>query len=452
MMDDDEYIPLDEANRQGEAKQPKLPMPEDDFEAPFGGGPGDGSNTSDRGKDAAQEGNGRGATDTNPRPTQARARQSFQPANPNYRAAKVRAFDPLEWGGTPAPERRWTVLDWIPLDSVTMLSGDGGTGKSILAMQLLTAAASGKAFLNQQTMRCRCLGIFAEDSYDELHRRQEGINRHFDIAMADLGDMALVSRVGVDSLMMEFGRDGGYESRDHGEPTEFFQGIYNLAVEYGAQLVVLDALHDFFGGNENSRPHARQFVNLLRKLAMDIEGAVVLCAHPSLSGLASGSGTSGSTAWNNAVRSRLYLAHVKDEDEHPEWNKRALRVMKSNYGRTGDEISLHWRDGSFERQHPPSGFEAGVERRTADTAFLEALDALTAQRRKTNSYPNQSNYAPKMMVGMSEASGFRRRDLAKAMERLFHAGKIVLLDSGTPSRPRQYIARPPEGQGNEDLL
>ena len=379
--------------------------------------------------------------------------QHYRPPNPNYRVAQLRAVDPLEWEGQPPPERRWVVPDWVPLENVTMLGGDGGVGKSLVGMQLLTAAATGKGWLGYEVMRCKVLGIFAEDGFDELQRRQVAINRHLDITMTDLGDMSLVSRAGADSVMMGFGGDG-YESRDRGEPTEFFQRVHNLATEHGAQLVVLDSLHDYFSGNENSRPQARQFVSLLRGLAIDIEGAVVVCAHPSLTGLSTGTGMSGSTGWNNSVRSRLYLTRPADDgdDGNVDRDLRALKVMKSNYSRTGDEISLRWKDGVFVREDQPGGIFATIEKRSAETAFLEALDALTKQGRKTNSSSGQSTFAPKMMVRMPETDGFRQRALEKAMERLFHDGKIILCSEGPPSRARKYIARAPEKQDSDDSL
>jgi hypothetical protein len=39
-----------------------------------------------------------------------------------------------ELAGKPVPERAWLVENWIPSRQVTLLSGDGGVGKSLLAM------------------------------------------------------------------------------------------------------------------------------------------------------------------------------------------------------------------------------------------------------------------------------------------------------------------------------
>ena len=375
---------------------------------------------------------------------EARQRQKSAPAyqalNPNYRVGKLLAIDPLEWVDGKAPERRWVVQDMVPSGNVTMLGGDGGVGKSLLAMQLLTAAATGKGWLGFEAMRCKVLGIFAEDDHDELRRRQERINEHLGIAMADLGDMALVSRVAADSVMMDFGRDG-YEHRDRGTAAEFFQRVHDLAMEHGAQIVVLDALHDYFAGNESVRVQVRQFVSLLRSLAIDIDGAVVLCAHPSLSGLLSGSGTSGSTAWNNAVRSRLYLTRPPVDDEiEPDPDKRVLKVMKANYGPDSGTYPLRYDKGVFVREGGAGGVFDHIEKRAVETVFLEALDALAKQGRQVNASPNHSYFAPKVMAGMPGVDGLGQPALRRAMEQLFHDGRVVLAETGPPSKRVKHIA------------
>lgn len=46
----------------------------------------------------------------------------------------------------PAP-REWLVPDLIPSGTVTLLGGDGGTGKSLLALQLAVSVATDSAWL-----------------------------------------------------------------------------------------------------------------------------------------------------------------------------------------------------------------------------------------------------------------------------------------------------------------
>lgn len=364
-------------------------------------------------------------------------------ANPNYRTTKMPTVDPLRLMGKPVPARRWTVRDWIPHGAVTLLGGDGGVGKSLLAMMLLTAAATGKAWLGQETMPCRTLGVFCEDDADELHRRQVSINEHYGIEFGDLENLLWASRVGEDSVLMRFDRE------DNATPTEKFQQVHDAAQDHGAQLVVLDSLHDLFGGNENFRPQARAFINLLRSLARDCDGAVVLCAHPSLSGLSSGSGMSGSTAWNNAVRSRLYLTKPKGDDgEDVDDLERVLSKMKANYSGAGDALKMRWEDGVFKPEERQGGVFGNIERRSTETIFLEALDKLNGQGRRVNATTNQPSYAPRLMLQLPACKGLRRRDLERAMNSLFEGGEIRIKTEGKGHHQRSYLVRASEaGEG-----
>ena len=262
----------------------------------------------------------------------------FDPNTARRRGRPLDVLDPLAWHDQPIPERPWLVKGLIPRRVVTMLGGDGGRGKSLLAQQLLTACATGRNWLARETMSCRALGVFCEDDHDELHRRQDSINRHYGIDFADLGDLNLSSRVGDDSVLLEWEREWFI-----GRETAIYDQILNYCRDNGVQCLVLDSLHDVFAGNENRRPHARQFINALRDIAIAIDGAVIVTAHPSLSGRASGTGEAGSTAWHNAVRSRLYLKSEDGEDD----DIRVLKTMKANYGRRGKEMRLKWIDGVF---------------------------------------------------------------------------------------------------------
>lgn len=357
--------------------------------------------------------------------------------NPNYVSPKLTPVDPLTWADTPVPERRWIVRNWIPHGAVTMLSGDGGAGKSLLAQQLATCAVAGRQWLEEETLQCHALYIACEDDTNELHRRQAAINQHYQIGYADVADLALLPRVGDDNLLMEFGIDHEL-GRGYGAATEFYGQVHNLAQDHGAQLIVLDSLHDVFGGNENARPQARQFINLLRGLAIACDGAVVLCAHPSLAGLSSGSGLSGSTAWSNTVRSRVYLTRPND-DHHGEEDERVLRRVKANYSSTGDEIRLCWQDGVFISIDEHGGTVGAINRRTADQVFLELLAATTDAGRHVSDSANSANYAPRLFAKHRDRQGFKVRDFDRAMERLFSDRKIVVEPYGPPSTNSKHI-------------
>ena len=231
--------------------------------------------------------------------------------NEGLKQADLKIIRPVDLQGLSIPQRKWVVDNWIPVGHVTAIYGDGGTGKSLLAQMLMTDVALGTRFLKLETKQCKVLGVFCEDDEDELHRRQAQILQNYSAEFFDLNNMQYMSRVGEDNLLMTFKGD------NTSQLTTFFHQIEKAAKDFGAELIIIDTAADTFGGNENVRPQVRQYLSsCLTRLARSINGTIVVCAHPSVAGIASKDGYGGSTAWSNSVRSRLYLSRVdKKEDE-----------------------------------------------------------------------------------------------------------------------------------------
>jgi RecA-family ATPase len=248
---------------------------------------------------------------------------------------------PADWESLPVPPRKWIVPDYIPHKTVTLLSGDGSIGKSLLALQFAVARAIAQEWIGLLPEPGRTLILSAEDDADEMHRRFEDIRKFYGVRMADLTDIRLVDLVGEDSTL-------GSLMKGQIEPTAMYNALDTYLTEWRPSLVILDVLADMFSGDENSRPQSRQFIGLLKRLARKHDCAFLLLAHPSLTGLNTGSGMSGSTGWNNAVRSRLYFQTAKASDgTEPNANLRTLEGKKSNYGEAGGKITLEWKNGLF---------------------------------------------------------------------------------------------------------
>ena len=197
----------------------------------------------------------------------------------------------------------------------------------------------------------------------------------------------------------------------------------------------MDALHDFFAGNENARPQARQFIHALSSIAAEIDGAVLLTAHPSLSGLGTGSGMSGSTAWSNSVRSRLYLTRPKDDDT--EDNERVLRRMKANYAGIGDEIYLTWAHGVFTHQPQKTGIDAAARRAKAKRVFPALLATLIKEGINVSPSPKAAaTYAPTLFSKRpkDEREELLRDDFQTAMRALLADGVIEVEEHGPATR------------------
>jgi hypothetical protein len=212
------------------------------------------------------------------------------------------------FAGKPVPERDWSVPGLVPGKAVTLLSGDGGVGKSTLIAQLAVMAPVGGTWIGTQPKRGPVVFVSAEDSLDENHRRLADIAASQGIELADLSDLHIVPLAGRDAVMGAPHVKGGRLV-----DTAVWRGLVRIVKRVKPVLVILDTLADVFGGNEIVRAEARQFISQLSGLAIDNDLAVILLAHPSLTGINSGTGTSGSTAWSNSVRSRLYFNRAKDQ-------------------------------------------------------------------------------------------------------------------------------------------
>ena len=268
------------------------------------------------------------------------AQANFVDINVNDNSYIERIYD-ADLIGTPPP-MEWLIPDWLPKGEVGAIYGDGGLGKSLLVQQLMTALATGKDWLGHQGEPIKVYGVLCEDKKDEFHRRQHRINRKLGVSQSELkGNMVLIPRVGKDNILMRFDKE------DQGKLTKFFDNLLIDIKKFQPQLVVLDTLADLFGGNENIRPQARQFIqNCCGKIAMETGATVLLCAHPSEAGLQKKSGTGGSTAWHNTLRFRWFI----DKPEGIEFtsNMRILTLKKSNYSLCEGKLTLKLeKDGIF---------------------------------------------------------------------------------------------------------
>jgi RecA-family ATPase len=263
-----------------------------------------------------------------------------------YQADSVGWINPGNWQGRKAPSRQWQVEGCLPVGNVSLLSGDGGIGKTILLLQLCIAAATGKDWLGIKPKPGRAIYLSCEDDHDELWRRTEDIAAAFDVEMADIGENAIwIDRVGKDSKLIEFERFTGKP-----DSTNLWMRLMVRARSFGATYIVIDTATQTFGGNQNNETQVAAYINQLRRLAIAIQGAVILTKHPSLSGRGNGTGMSGTVAWENSVRSRLYFRKNKS-------GIRELVGMKSNYGLPLEPIALRYERGVFVPMTPdiPTG-------------------------------------------------------------------------------------------------
>jgi RecA-family ATPase len=248
------------------------------------------------------------------------------------------------WDHEPIPEQQWSVDGRIPRRQTAIFSGEGGAGKSIIQLHLSVAAVLGRDWLGATPEQGPAVFIDCEDDQDVLHYRLAALAQHYDACFTELvrRGLHLISLVGQDQVLATVSRSGLVE------PTALYRQLLQAAGDIKPAMMGIAATANVFAGNESDRSQVQQFVNMTTRLAMLANGALVLISHPSLTGIATGTGLSGSTQWHNAVRARFFLKTPKAEDgEPPAHDLREIEFKKNQYGAMPESIPLRWQSGMF---------------------------------------------------------------------------------------------------------
>jgi RecA-family ATPase len=343
-------------------------------------------------------------------------------------------LDMSNWDRDPVPERKWAIRDRVPLNQPGLFSGEGGAGKSIIELQKDVAHVAGKDWLKSLPEPGPAFYIGAEDEEDEIHRRLAAIAKHYEVSFEELiaNGLQVSCMLGKDAtLCAASGKSGKVEV------TELYRQLYAQAGDLQPKNISIDTLSRAFAGNEMDRVQVYAFALHMQALAMVASGSVTILSHPSLQGISSGTGISGSTTWHGAFRFRQYLTSVKPEagaqlnDE-----LRQLEFKKNQYGPKCETIVLRYQRGLFLPEPGMASLDQVAAERRAEETFLELLKRLASQDRNVSHKPTANNYAPTEFAQEREAKAARikKPDLEAAMRRLFDTNKIHVEPYGPKSR------------------
>ena len=272
----------------------------------------------------------------------------------------------------PPPPRRWLVEDWLPAGRVTLLAGQGGVGKSRLALQLAAGIASGGGRLDGTDHASEGCSWIETPSPDTLklgnatepggapvvYASWEDELEEFWSRLSELSGSAApwvtperLSRLHIADMaghgpLWGPRADGGRHTDTLGETTAAGHELRRLCEEVGARLLIMDPSAAAYGSNENNRALVRAFVSDLDAWARDNNCAVLILAHPPKWA----ADYSGSTDWEASVRSMWTLRTERigsgtrkknsEADNRPEgWQ---LARPKANYGPPVAPVQLDW--------------------------------------------------------------------------------------------------------------
>jgi RecA-family ATPase len=349
------------------------------------------------------------------------------------------------WDNEPVPERKWAIRDRVPLNQAGLFSGEGGTGKSIVELMKNVAHVAGKDWLGSLPEPGPAFYLGAEDDTDEIHIRLAAIAKHYGVSFEELitGGLHILPLLGEDATLCAVNpRTGRVET------TALYDQIYEAAGDIKPKNISIDTLSRAFAGNEIDRVQVYGFAQHMQALAKVASGSATVLSHPSLAGIASGSGISGSTAWHGAFRFRQYLKGVKAENgEQPEDDLRELEFKKNQYGPRGETIVLRYQNGLFLPVAGASNLDKIAREARVEALFMDLLRRFAGQGRNVSHKNTAPNYAPTVFAKEPEATKqrVRRSEFEAAIRRLFASDRIMVESYGRPSQPSSRIAvKPPK--------
>lgn len=344
-------------------------------------------------------------------------------------------WDALE--GHEPPEREWVIPYWIPHHHLTLLAGSGGIGKTLIAQHIASALALGHPYIEPLEPR-RVLVWAGEDDEAELWRRQIGISSWMGQPFSALTErFFLHSYAGADITL--------YESIA-GElgVTPMFAELREQVADYRAEVVILDNIARVYGGSENDRHAVTTFCALLQGACAP--AAVILLGHPAK---AQGSEYSGSTAWEGAVRARLYLSArppdqgAEDDDAPIDESVRYLARRKANYSAL-DIRRLRLNGGVLipDSVEPTKVMMPGSE--LAKDSVRRAVLKLGERGMHGTASTASPNYLPKLARQYHLLDGVPERAFVQAMRTMILAGELASREVGKNSNrtPRTGLVLP----------
>ena len=207
------------------------------------------------------------------------------PIKPRYEILTAANFS------EPQPPIDWIVDGLISAGSVNVFFGEAGCGKTWALLDLAVCMANGAPWLGMATKQGAVLIIDEESGRRRLSRRMGDIMRGH-----GANDQTPIMATSLAAF-------------DMGNPNDIGK-FYNLIINTGARLVIIDALADIMPGrDENAVKDTAPIFLSLRKIAEETQAAIIVIHHSNKTG-----GYRGSSAIKGAID--LLLSVEKKNDSN----------------------------------------------------------------------------------------------------------------------------------------
>jgi RecA-family ATPase len=323
------------------------------------------------------------------------------------------------------------VRDFVPRGEVTLFAGEGGPNKSTAMLYLCSAVTRAQKsapveWMGQAVGGGRALFMSCEDPDAIIQRRLNRYCKEEGCTLDDLADLTFRSVIMHDTeLAMPNLKTGKME------PTPLmFELIAHIKTTKPA-LVVLENTSDIFGGNENDRTQVRQFVRMLKQVAIEYSCAIVILSHPSKN---KDYDYSGSTAWRGAVRAFLTVKCPNAGSDNCDPDARVIRADKMQLGKPGRFLKLRNHAGHIAYDTDGVTMKGSELTAFAEGVFMKLLREYNQQGR----FQTETRVCATFSKDAGN-EGVTKDMFGRAKDALFRKGAIELFEDGSPSRRTRYL-------------
>lgn len=233
------------------------------------------------------------------------------------RNLKIISLDNIE-----SREVEWLWKPYIPLGKLTIIEGDPGSGKTMLALRLASQLSKGVAlpFVEEHKEPMNIIYQTVEDAYDDTikPRLEKMYGNYANIHFID-------------------------ESKDFLCMSD--ERIEEAIIRTNAKLLVLDPVQSYLGANVNinSANEVRSALNNLVEIAKRTGCAIILISHLNKKNSSKAIGRHiGTMDLTATARSVLLVGDIKDQD-----GMRAMAHVKSSLCKKGKTLQFEITDNGF---------------------------------------------------------------------------------------------------------
>lgn len=218
----------------------------------------------------------------------------------------------------------WLVRGWVQADALVMVHGPSGHGKTFVVLDWCLHMASGAAQWMGATVKPGPVVYLAGEGHHGLRGRVAAWKVHH----------------GAEKLNMWLSRDGC----DLNTPQGLKRVVDNVrSTRVTPSLIVVDTLHRFLSGDENSAQDAKGMLDSCAALMSEFRCSVLLVHHTGVSDEAQGRAR-GSSAWRGALDIEVSVTTKDGTITIAQKKSKDAEILQPLFGRLASVTIPGWLD------------------------------------------------------------------------------------------------------------